>query len=134
MLFQQSSCTVDGEFNDLPFYSCDNRFNYIFVGTDSNWLISIGSDPRKSEEYRIVSKSPFHHVTSDSCPPVFTEWSNGLFLSCADYKTTQMNKIRKGCLLLRIHNLCFTRYQGSYIVLSLVKGILTGKNVAGPVI
>ena len=122
---------MDGEFNDFPFYSCDNRFNYIFFGTDSNWSISIGSDPRKSDEYRIVSMSSCHHMTSDSCPPVFTEWSNGLFLSCADYKTTKINKIRKGCLLLRIHKLCTTRYQGS--ALSLLKDILTGTNVAGPV-
>ena len=106
MLFQQSSCTIDGEFNGSPFYSCDNRFNYIFFGTDSNWLISIGSDPRKSDEYRIVSKSPFHHIASNSCPPVFTEWSNGLFLSCADYKSTKINTIRKGWLLLKIHKLC----------------------------
>ena len=93
---------MDGEFNGSPFYSCDNRFTYIFFGTDSNWLISIGSDPRKSDEYRIVSKSPFHHIASNSCPPVFTEWSNGLFLSCADYKSTKINRIRKGWLLLKI--------------------------------
>ena len=81
----------------MPFYSCDNRFNYIFFGADSNWLVSIGSDPRSSDDFRIVSKSPFFETASGSCPPVFTEWSNGLFLSCGDYKTAQVSQIRKRC-------------------------------------
>ena len=127
---QQSRCTLDGKFNDMPFYSCDNRFNYIFFGADSSWLIAIGSDPRSSDEFRIVSKNTFYQATSDSCPPVFTEWSNGIFLSCGDYKTERISQIRNGCLSILVYRTNYSVCTHNY---SPSKDILTVTSVAGVV-
>ena len=121
----------------MPFYSCDNRFNYIFFGADSSWLISIGSDPRSSDEFRIVSKSSFYQSARDSCPPVFTEWSNGIFLSCGDYKTERISQIRNGSLSIKVHNLWSISYEEDFSVYthycSPSKDIQTVTNVAGVV-
>ena len=96
LLFQQSRCVIDGTFNSMPFYACNNRYNFVFFAMDSSWTISTGSDPRSSNDFRILSKSVKNELVSSTCPPVFTEWSNGLFMSCTDHTSETIKHLRLG--------------------------------------